>query len=89
MPPLFPGISFRVLLQDPGLGSLLPEGFADMDGGLPAGAREALENALEAPSVQHPADPLEDELLSPSERRQVARSRVSGRAQGVNSGDIA
>eukprot|EP00884_Botryococcus_braunii_P018735 jgi/Botrbrau1/5545/Bobra.0023s0028.1 len=43
-----------------------------MDLALPAGAREALEHAMEAPAVQHPADPLADDRLTPAERRELA-----------------
>lgn len=56
--------------------SELGDDFASMDISLPAGAREALEHAMEAPAVQHPADPLSYELLTPAERRELATAGV-------------
>lgn len=57
--------------------SVLSDDYASMDVSIPAGTREALEHALAAPAVQHPADPLSDELLTPAERRELAAAGVS------------
>lgn len=57
--------------------SMLSDDYASMDVSIPAGTREALEHALAAPAVQHPADPLSDELLTPAERRELAAAGVS------------